>query len=282
MVDDDVRNIFAMTALLERGQADVVAAESGADALDVLERMPDIDIILMDIMMPDMDGYETMRAIRGLDRFKSIAIIAVTGKATADERQRCIDSGANDYVPKPVDSAVLLEALSPWLQIPAKQRPSPSAPEGSLGGHTGRRPDRPRSKMTEESILRGQKILVVDDDARNVYAMTALLERSDARVIVADSGAVAIATLERTPDVDIVLMDIMMPVMDGYETIRAIRKIDRLKALPIIVVTGKAAPGERQSCIDAGANDYVPKPVDTAELIAALAPWLPVPTRAIA
>ena len=119
------------------------------------------------------------------------------------------------------------------------------------------------------------KILVVDDDFRNIFAMTALLERSHADVVVAESGADALAALERTPDIDLVLMDIMMPVMDGYDTMRAIRAIDRFASLPIIAVTGKAGSGERQRCIDAGANDYVPKPVDTAELLAALRPWLP-------
>ncbi len=101
------------------------------------------------------------------------------------------------------------------------------------------------------------------------------LERGHADVIVAESGAEALVELERTPDIDIVLMDIMMPIMDGYDTMRAIRALEQFKNLPIIAVTGKVMPGERQRCIDAGANDYVPKPVDTAELVAALRPWLP-------
>ena len=103
MVDDDARNIFAMTALLERRHADVVVAESGAEALAILERTPDIDIVLMDIMMPVMDGYEAMRAIRAIDRLASLPIIAVTAKVETGERERCIDAGPNDYVPKPVD-----------------------------------------------------------------------------------------------------------------------------------------------------------------------------------
>jgi CheY-like chemotaxis protein len=105
--------------------------------------------------------------------------------------------------------------------------------------------------------------------------MTALLERGHAEVTVAESGAEAIAILELHPDVDVVLMDIMMPVMDGYATMRAIRAIEGLSTLPIIAVTGKVVGGERQRCLDAGANDYVPKPVDSAELLAALRPWLP-------
>ena len=121
-------------------------------------------------------------------------------------------------------------------------------------------------------------ILVVDDDFRNLFAMTALLERLGARVAVAESGQGAIATLDVEP-IDLVLMDIMMPSMDGYDTIRAIRMQDRFTSLPIIAVTGKVIPGERQRCIDAGANDFVPKPVDTIELLAALHPWLKLPSE---
>jgi signal transduction histidine kinase/HAMP domain-containing protein len=126
-----------------------------------------------------------------------------------------------------------------------------------------------------EIDFKGAKVLVVDDDFRNIFAMTALLERGRADVSVAESGPDAIAILQRTPDVDVVLMDIMMPVMDGYATIRAIREIDHFAAVPIIAVSGKVMPGERQRCIDAGANDFVPKPVDIAQLYAVLRPWLP-------
>jgi CheY-like chemotaxis protein len=118
------------------------------------------------------------------------------------------------------------------------------------------------------------KVLVVDDDFRNIFAMTALLERRLANVTVAESAADAIAILERIPDIDIVLMDIMMPIMDGYAAIRAIRSMDHLKSLPIIAVSGKVMPGERQRCVDAGANDFLAKPIDTAELLAVLMPWM--------
>jgi CheY-like chemotaxis protein len=123
--------------------------------------------------------------------------------------------------------------------------------------------------------LRGTKVLVVDDDFRNIFAMTALLERGHAEVSVAESGRDALAVLELKPDIDIVLMDIMMPIMDGYDTIRAIRALPRFVGLPIVAVTGKVMPGERQRCLDAGANDFVPKPVDTSELLSVLGPWLP-------
>ena len=138
--------------------------------------------------------------------------------------------------------------------------------------------DRSRQNGRESSAIEGTRILVVDDDFRNIFALSALLERGHADVTVAESGAEALATLEANPNIDIVLMDIMMPVMDGYETIREIRKIEEFKALPIIAVTGKVMGGERKRCLDAGANDYVPKPVDAADLLAALRPWLPATT----
>jgi CheY-like chemotaxis protein/two-component sensor histidine kinase len=141
----------------------------------------------------------------------------------------------------------------------------PGAPKPSRNGHNA----------LDDGPFEGVKALLVDDDFRNIFALSALLERGHAEITVAESGADAIAALERVPDIDLVLMDIMMPVVDGYAVIRAIRAIERFKSLPIIAVTGKVVPGERQRCIDAGANDYVPKPVDTAELLAAIGPYLP-------
>jgi signal transduction histidine kinase/HAMP domain-containing protein/ActR/RegA family two-component response regulator len=124
--------------------------------------------------------------------------------------------------------------------------------------------------------LKGMKVLVVDDDARNIFALTALLERNMATVVSADSGAMAIELLTEHLNFNVVLMDIMMPVMDGYETIRRIRKLDDMKSLHIIAITGKVVTGERQRCLDAGADDYFPKPASSAQLLAALAPWVPI------
>ena len=141
--------------------------------------------------------------------------------------------------------------------------------------------DRRTANRVQDSAFAGARVLVVDDDFRNVFAMKALLERGGALVSFAESGSAALDLLDTQRDIDIVLMDIMMPVMDGYATIRAIRRLDHLKDLPIIAVTGKVMAGERQRCLDAGANDYVPKPVDTGELVAAISPWLPVLVAAV-
>jgi CheY-like chemotaxis protein len=123
VVDDDFRNIFALTALLERGRLTVIAAESAAEGIAILAERSDIDLVLMDIMMPQMDGYEAMGAIRAMPQWGELPIIAVTGKVVGSERERCIAAGASDYITKPVDSATLLAAIGKWL-------PSGRADEG--------------------------------------------------------------------------------------------------------------------------------------------------------
>jgi CheY-like chemotaxis protein len=120
----------------------------------------------------------------------------------------------------------------------------------------------------------GKKVLVVDDDVRNIFALTSVLERQSMKVIFAENGKQAIEVLEATPEVDVVLMDVMMPEMDGYETTRAIRAKEAFKSLPIITVTAKAMKDDREKSIDAGASDYITKPVDTEQLLSLLRIWL--------
>jgi hypothetical protein len=284
VVDDDYRNILALTTLLERGHAEVTVAQSGSEALAAIGNAPDTDIVLMDIMMPVMDGYETMRAIRALDQFKDLPIVAVTGRVMAGERERCMAAGADDYVPKPVNTAELITVLGPWLRratvngSPSLNDAAPSVTVG-LNQETADPDSDSGSYRVGDDTFAGTKVLVVDDDFRNIFAMTALLERGHAEVTVAESGADALVALAQSPDFTVVLMDIMMPVMDGYETMRAIRAIDQYKDLPIIAVTGKETSGERERCLAAGANDYVPKPVNPAQLVIALQPWLPTPAQ---
>ncbi|MCA1693226.1 MAG: response regulator, partial [Actinobacteria bacterium] len=156
--------------------------------------------------------------------------------------------------------------------VPLNGSPAPapvSAPAGA-----GAEPERVTNNELANCDFESGKVLVVDDDYRNVFALTALLERVHAHVIGVESGVDALAALESTPDIKLVLMDIMMPVMDGYATIRRIRTMDQFESLPIVAVTGKVVPGERERCIEAGANDYVPKPVDTSELLNSIGPWL--------
>jgi CheY-like chemotaxis protein len=118
--------------------------------------------------------------------------------------------------------------------------------------------------------LSGKAVLIVDDDVRNIFALTSLLEDHHLKVLHAENGRAAIELLEKTPDIDVVLMDIMMPEMDGYETMRAIRQVPRFKSLPIVALTAKAMKGDRAKCIEAGASDYVTKPVDLDQLFSVL------------
>jgi CheY-like chemotaxis protein len=125
-----------------------------------------------------------------------------------------------------------------------------------------------------DPTLTGRTVLIVDDDVRNIFALTTFLERSEMKVVYAESGREGITRLQATPEVDVVLMDVMMPEMDGYETIRAIRDMATFKHLPIIAVTAKAMKGDREKCIEAGASDYIAKPVDMDQLLSLLRVWL--------
>ena len=127
-----------------------------------------------------------------------------------------------------------------------------------------------------DPTLTGRKVLIVDDDVRNIFALTTFLERSEMKVSYAESGRGGIARLQEAGDIDVVLMDVMMPEMDGYETMRAIRGHARFRQLPIIAVTAKAMKGDREKCIDAGAWDYLSKPVDPEQLLTVLRAWLAV------
>jgi CheY-like chemotaxis protein len=146
--------------------------------------------------------------------------------------------------------------------------------------------ERKRNMIAEvrkhEPKLEGKKILMVDDDARNIFAITSALERAKVEVVYAENGRIAIERLREQPDVDLVLMDIMMPEMDGYEATRAIREIEQFRNLPIIAVTAKAMVGDREKCIQAGASDYIPKPVDLDQLFSLLRVWLPDRTSSAA
>ena len=159
--------------------------------------------------------------------------------------------------------APLAPLVEPRLSLLHDQRPRPRLPT----------PQRLNAARDTRAIA-GRKILLVDDDVRNIFALTSLLETHDAKVIYAENGRAGIDALHAHRDVELVLMDIMMPELDGYETMREIRLDPRYGKLPIIAVTGKVLRNERERCIAAGASDYLPKPVDTEALLAAVTMWL--------
>jgi CheY-like chemotaxis protein len=128
--------------------------------------------------------------------------------------------------------------------------------------------------LRRDPVLEGRKVLIVDDDVRNIFALTSALEAYNIQVLRAENGREGIETLEQNPDIDVVLMDIMMPEMDGYETMQAMRRIEQFKDLPIIALTAKAMKADRDKCIDAGASDYIAKPLDIDQLLSMLRVWL--------
>jgi CheY-like chemotaxis protein len=125
-----------------------------------------------------------------------------------------------------------------------------------------------------DEVLAGKQVLVVDDDVRNIFALSSVLERHGLQVVTASTGQEAIARLQHVPDIALVLMDIMMPQMDGYETTRAIREDPQFRSLPIVALTAKAMKGDREKCLEAGASDYLAKPVNTDQLLSVLRQWL--------
>jgi signal transduction histidine kinase/CheY-like chemotaxis protein/HAMP domain-containing protein len=302
IVDDDSRNIFALTALLRAVQIEVIRADSGEEALAILAQAPECDIVLVDIMMPGMDGYQTLRAMRKMLGDTALPLVAFTAKVGAGERQRCLDAGASDYIPKPVGTSELLATLGKWISAaangepralrrsgaaaPAEEIVEEPAPALSLGSPNGGaatvlQPLKPPSDPAGAQLA-GRRVLIVDDDFINIFALTALLERISLRVVSAESGSEALAMLTRSPEIEIVLVDITMPEMDGYQTLRAMRGMLGDTRLPLVAVTAKVEAGERQLCLDAGASDYAPTPVDTTDLIAILGKWLSITAGATA
>jgi CheY-like chemotaxis protein len=159
------------------------------------------------------------------------------------------------------------------VYLPSALDGGAAATGGVIGGALAQQPLLALQRSTGAGLA-GMKALIIDDDFSNIFALKTLLERGELEVITAESGEEGVAVLERTPDVDIVLVDIMMPVMDGYATMRAIRKLSLCRELPIVALTAKVTSGERQRCIDAGASAYVSKPVEAEDLLLVLSEWL--------
>jgi CheY-like chemotaxis protein len=216
--------------------------------------------MVLDLGLPDMSGVELLEKIKNEPQSRKIPIIIYTARDLLHEEELRLRRLAENIVLKDVRSPERLLDETALL----------------LHRNAAKLPDRQR-KMLEtlhQGVLEGKKVLLVDDDIRNIFAMTSVLERFKMNVISAENGKDAIQMLIDNKDVDVVLMDIMLPTMDGYATTRAIREIDGFEHLPIIAVTAKAMKGDREKCIAAGASDYLSKPVDTEQLRSVLRLWL--------
>jgi CheY-like chemotaxis protein/HAMP domain-containing protein len=261
VIEDNKIERASIVELLGHDDIAITAVGTGSEALEALETH-DYDCCVVDLRLPDMSGFELLDRLRAQPGLKDIPIVVFTGKELSPDEEAQLHAVAKSVVLKDVQSPErLLDETALFLH-----RVVADLPEG-------------KRRMIEQlhgsaDALRGRKVLVVDDDARNIFALTTILENQEMEVVSATNGRQAIEIIESTPELSVVLMDIMMPEMDGYETMREIRNDVRFRTLPILALTAKAMKGDREKCLQAGASDYISKPVNTEQLLSLLRVWL--------
>ena len=261
VVEDNPAEQLSIRELLGYQDIDVTVASTGQDALTKLTEDP-YDCVVLDLRLPDMSGFDVLERLRDNPSVKDLPVVVFTGKELSSDEDFRLHTLARSVVVKGVESPErLLDETSLFLHRVVADLP----PE--------KQKLLDRLHQSDEALV-GKKVVVVDDDVRNIFALSSVLERRGMIVLTAGTGREAIATLESTPDVAIVLMDIMMPEMDGYETMQVIRQNTRFRRIPIIALTAKAMKGDREKCLEAGASEYLAKPVNTEQLLSALRMWL--------
>ena len=261
IVEDNEAELLGVTELLDHDDIDISTARTGKEALAVLRDNP-VDCMVLDLRLPDMTGQEVLSRMRDELRLPDLPVVVFTGKDLSLDNDSQLQELARKVVIKGVESPErLLDETSLFLHRVVSELPP----------HKQRMLDR---LHRSDEDLQGRKVLVVDDDVRNIFALGSVLERHGMKILTAQTGHEALDWLEKAPDIAIVLMDIMMPEMDGYQTIDLIRKNSSWGRLPIIALTAKAMKGDREKCLDAGASDYLAKPVNTDQLLATLRMWL--------
>jgi CheY-like chemotaxis protein/signal transduction histidine kinase len=261
IVEDDAAEQLSIKQLLGHDDIDISAVSNGEDALALLYQQS-CDCVVLDLKLPDMSGFEVLERIRDDAALADLPVVVFTGRELSPEEDARLYSIARSVVVKGVESPErLLDETALFLHRVVAELP----PE--------KRRMLERLHSSDEDLV-GQTVLLVDDDARNIFALSSILERRGMRVLTATTGKEAISRLQATPDVAIMLMDIMMPEMDGYQTMQAIRANAHWRRLPIVALTAKAMKGDREKCLEAGASDYLAKPVNTEQLLAALRLWL--------
>jgi CheY-like chemotaxis protein len=259
--------------LVDMLSAEEVSVKSVASGQEALEAMHNerFDCVILDLNLPDISGFEVLQKMAADSRFKNIPVVVYTARDLSRRDLNKLEKLARTVVVKGDDSVErLLAETSLFLH-----RVNSDLPQAGLRLRQHSADDgTEQQRYHNEVVLEGRKLLIVDDDARNLFALTSLLERRKMEVVTAESGQEAIDLLLSASGVEIVLMDIMLPEMDGYDTIREIRKHSHLRELPIIALTAKAMKGDREKCLEAGASDYVAKPVNVEQLLSLLRVWL--------
>jgi CheY-like chemotaxis protein len=261
IVEDNPAEQLSIRELLGYKDIDVTVAATGSEALDLVTR-ESFDCVVLDLRLPDMSGFDILERMRDIPEVTDLPVVVFTGKELSPEEDARLHTLARSVVVKGVESPErLLDETALFLHRVVANLP----PE--------KQKMLDRLHRSDEALV-GKKVLVVDDDMRNIFALSSVLERRGMAVLTAGTGREAISMLESTPDVAIVLMDIMMPEMDGYATMQVIRQNPSFRRLPIIALTAKAMKGDREKCLEAGASEYLAKPVNTEQLLSALRMWL--------
>jgi hypothetical protein len=265
LVEDDEAQRRAVVDLVGGDDVQVTEVGTAKDALAAVQGRH-FDCMVLDLGLPDMSGLDLLAEMKKQSGARSrprVPVIVYTAKDLTRKEETQLKKLAQTIIVKDVRSPErLLDEVALFLHRPTARMTE------------AKRDIVVKLHQTDSGVLASRKVLVVDDDIRNVFALTSVLERHKMDVLSAESGKAALDLLEKDPGVDIVLMDIMLPEMDGYDTIRAIRKFPQFRSLPIIALTAKAMKGDREKCIEAGASDYIAKPVDTEQLLTLLRVWL--------
>jgi CheY-like chemotaxis protein len=261
VIEDDAGERMSIEELIRHDDVAIDTVGSGSEALEAL-RSGQYDCAVLDLRLPDMSGFELLERIKESPLLQNMPIVVFTGKElTADENQR-LKKVARSIVIKGVESPErLLDETALFLHRVISELP-PAKQQMVQRLHES------------DDAIRSKRVLVVDDDVRNIFALSSVLERHGMDVVTAGTGQEAIEKVATDPDIDLVLMDIMMPGMDGYDTMRAIREKPESRSLPIVALTAKAMKGDREKCLEAGASDYLAKPVVTDQLLGMLRQWL--------
>ncbi len=261
VVEDNPAEQFSIRELLGYDDIDVDVVATGEEAIAAVSQ-ESFDCVVLDLRLPDISGFEVLERFRDTPQLNDLPVVVFTGKELSPEEDARLHSLARSVVVKGVESPErLLDETALFLHRIVSDLPAE------------------KQKMLDrlhrsDDALVGKKVLIVDDDVRNIFALSSVIERRGMAVITAGTGREAIAKLESTPDVAIVLMDIMMPEMDGYETMQVIRQNVSFRRLPIIALTAKAMKGDREKCLETGASEYLAKPVNTEQLLSSLRTWL--------
>ncbi|HZA13819.1 MAG TPA: response regulator, partial [Myxococcaceae bacterium] len=260
VIEDDPAQRQSIVALIGNGDVQTTAVGSGAEALQRLTEV-EFDCVVMDLGLPDMSGAELLGRIKQQVQ-RDLPGIIYTGKELSEQEELALKRFTDSIIIKSAKSPEhLLDETALFLH-----RVESNLPEA-------KRKMLKQAQLTDP-MLEGRKVLVVDDDVRNIFALTSVLERANMQVLFAENGKKGMELIRTTPDLSVVLMDVMMPEMDGYETMRAIRSEPELRSLPVIALTAKAMKGDRERCIEAGASDYITKPVDSDQLLSLLRVWV--------